>query len=184
MNDNTDRYYEMPPEMPPLPSGTGRKASDAPVQEPAPTAGSKKKSVLLWVIPVGVVLVAGIAALCWYLLTPAQQTSVIEKEGSSSSKYYSALDPQKPQGETTQLSYGEWDGEIRLNQPHGQGRSPSPSNVSSASLTRKRGWRTRATTSSANTTPGSWYAAACTAPTDTPRTLSSPRSSNHTHTTV
>ncbi len=121
MNDNTDRYYEMPSEMPPLPSGTGRKASDAPVQEPAPTAGSKKKSVLLWVIPACVVLVAGIAALCWYLLTPSQQTSVIEKEGSASSKYYSALDPQKPQGTATQLSYGEWDGEIRLNQPHGQG---------------------------------------------------------------
>ena len=121
MNDNTDRYYEMPPEMPPLPSGTGRKASETTAADLTPATVNKRKNVLLWVIPACVVLVAGIAALCWYLLTPSQQTSVIEKEGSASSKYYSALDPQKPQGATTQLSYGEWDGEIRLNQPHGQG---------------------------------------------------------------
>lgn len=119
MNDNTDRYYEMPPEMPPLPSSTGRKASETTAADLAPA--NKRRNVLLWVIPVCVALVAGIAALCWYLLTPSQQPPVIEKEGSASSKYYSALDPQKPQGTATQLSYGEWDGEIRLNQPHGQG---------------------------------------------------------------
>lgn len=95
----------------------------APVSEPVrPDGGHKKHNVWIWVVTAIVIAIVA-AVVIWLLTKPASEESTgpIERENTEQSVQDLTSAKKEPERPKARLSYGEWDGELRFNQPHGHG---------------------------------------------------------------